>query len=333
MECCDVSCLPSELWADAVVSYSISSSYPSENQPTAYTDTGLRTTRLAFKLTTKGPVRPLCNTSTCRADLHDVSDDKKLSTMTGGRCIRSEEVASSDCNMPPYASTQSDAPSSRTPDVTDMPPTESVARESTTLTNDHAITVLKTFLSADNLASSTPTVHTANTLQSLYRSARARHQTTTLEPRDYTALISIFGSLSLSSVGQPYCSVYAHPFTPAVLERTSMNYQRPYWAMVAWLIRERTSLHGTLSPSDHYYAMRAHLAKLLVPGNMDGTGALGYTLCSATYLICHYRYTPQRRLVPQECALPLQEPSEVNLTSRCSSALPPRSTSAVGTYG
>ena len=150
--------------------------------------------------------------------------------------------------------------------------------KSTSPPDNFSVTTLKAFLSLDNLASTHPTLHTANTIRSLYHSAEQRSQLGDLSAREFSVLISLFGSLSLSTPTQPYCSIYAHPFTQAISERYPRGLCRSYWSMVARLVHAKVSLYPNLGPSDCYYAMRGQLAGLLKTVHSIKTqGALYYS--------------------------------------------------------
>ena len=191
---------------------------------------------------------------------------------------RAEWTAASHCDVHPDTRTPN-AAIHRTP-ITDKLPTppleRSATHKTTSLPNTSRITTLKAFLSRDNLTSTHPTLHTANTIRSLYLSAEARSQLNDLSARELSVLISLFGSLSLSTPGLPYRSIYAHPFTQAISERHPQGFCRSYWPMVAQLVSAKVSLYRKLGPSDCYHAMRGQLAGVLEAVNKVKTQGVSH---------------------------------------------------------
>ncbi|KAI0951194.1 hypothetical protein AcW1_008301 [Taiwanofungus camphoratus] len=135
--------------------------------------------------------------------------------------------------------------------------------------NDHKSSVerLQHFLSIHSSPSIPPIMHTARTLRSFYRSAKCRCQLHSLRSAEFSALISLFGSLSLSTSRYPYRSIHGHPY---VSHMTSSF--RSHWAFVLELANDKHRLNHALSYSDRYWLMRARLAELqTAPGDTSAT--------------------------------------------------------------
>ena len=141
----------------------------------------------------------------------------------------------------------------------------------------NSIAGLKALLSPDNAASQAPTIHTANAIHSIYRGAKTCSYLRRFTAPEFSALISLFGSLSLSTPGNPYHSVFAHPLTAKVLSTRSGESSRSYWPFVAELGRDKHQLYAKLGPADHYFVMHAQLAGLLA---LDGQEYVGSACCT-----------------------------------------------------
>lgn len=230
--------------------------------------------RLASKLAHERLVWPLCSTITRPLKLEDTLDDNGPPGPANRDNVRLRREAALNCSLNSDANTQ-DANLSY-PSTIDGLTTSSLPKsaicEPTFPADNRSIPILKAFLSCNNIISTQPTLHTANTIRSLYHSAEARSQLGTLSAKEFSALISLFGSLSLSTPGRPYISIYAHPLTTATLEKGSREYHRSYWPMVARLVSEKFQ-RAPLGPSDHYYSMHAQLAGLLATLGQDQKGA------------------------------------------------------------
>ncbi|KDQ56962.1 hypothetical protein JAAARDRAFT_207324 [Jaapia argillacea MUCL 33604] len=116
--------------------------------------------------------------------------------------------------------------------------------------------LLHTFLYWRNLASPTPTKYTADTLISLYLHVKSRSELHCLTSSNKTILISLLGSLSISSPGQPLPDcVYIQPFA-SQMDKHSF---RPHWSVILELVGDKEGSGSDLSHSDRYWAMRAHI--------------------------------------------------------------------------
>ncbi|KAH7915642.1 hypothetical protein BJ138DRAFT_997487 [Hygrophoropsis aurantiaca] len=115
---------------------------------------------------------------------------------------------------------------------------------------------LKAFLSSENLTSSSPQLHTANTIRSLYMSVKARGQIGQLDPAMLTFLISLFGTLSSTPL-RP--CVYTNSF---MLHMEQSPLLRTYWPFLVTVARDKEHCGMSLSSSDQYWLMCAEIAKL-----------------------------------------------------------------------
>lgn len=159
--------------------------------------------------------------------------------------------------------------SSMSRDYVDESPPEDTRSSATTSSDTYALTALKAMLSHDNVGSAEPTVHTANTIRSLYNSIKVRGQLRALTAADFSGLIALLGTLSLSTSEASYRSVHAHPLAAGVSAR-SKGGDRSYWPLITQLVREKKSQHAQLAPSDHFYAMHARLADLVEVDSDEG---------------------------------------------------------------
>ena len=97
----------------------------------------------------------------------------------------------------------------------------------------------------------------------LYLALRKR---TPLLPHEYSALISLFGSLSLSKPGKPYRSVYGHPLT----NQMEQSYGGSYWDMIGLVAKDKRDYGLTdVVPSDRYWLMRLDAEALKAPASVD----------------------------------------------------------------
>ncbi|KAI0346621.1 hypothetical protein BDW22DRAFT_1352777 [Trametopsis cervina] len=133
--------------------------------------------------------------------------------------------------------------------------------EVTPLSTHDSLAQLQQLLSAtttdDSLASNN--IPTTNDIRSLYYSVKSHSQLHQLDSAQMSSLISLFGSLSLSTSGQPYSSIYAHPHTARFLEKASGT---TYWQLVCQFGVDKGFLHQIPTDSDHFWLMQAQLASV-----------------------------------------------------------------------
>jgi hypothetical protein len=122
----------------------------------------------------------------------------------------------------------------------------------------NSIEILSNFLLSQNMVSPTPQKLTTNTLRSLYKSVKTRSQLPRLSSDQMTALLSLFGSLSLAHP-RPPC-IYFSKFVSHI-EDSSF---RTFWPFVLEIARDKVKLGKPLSGIDRYWIMRAQLANVAV---------------------------------------------------------------------
>lgn len=142
---------------------------------------------------------------------------------------------------------------------THSPPPASTDKSGATSAEPRHVSLLKAFLAPANLTAPAPTKHTANTIRSIYLSAKSRTTLHNLSAADFSALISLFGSLSMSTPDNLYHSLFASPSLPNVRGIG----ERSYWPFVAQLGGDKRRLCLDLEPSDHYWLMCAELAEMV----------------------------------------------------------------------
>lgn len=255
-------------WGNA--SFNIRSVVCGFKVPTACTNSRYSTlcsVRLASKLTLEGRSWSLY-TTTARATTHD---ERNLGPPTDDVAVSYDEahVSEPDATLSSLiypqrpVTPESTLPSQRLPDSSRRELDVASPRpKSNSSRGASAILALKALLSSDNLARPKPTVYTANTIRSIYRSVKAYGLLRDLTATELSALISLFGSLSLSSPGVPYRSIYAHSLAAHLPDKGKSG--RSYWTLIAELVLEKKRLHRRLSRSDHFYAMHAQLGGLLI---------------------------------------------------------------------
>lgn len=120
----------------------------------------------------------------------------------------------------------------------------------------------------------TPNYLSAHKLRSIYLSAKARSHSRELTPSEWSALLSVFGTLSLSSVQQPFRGLFAHPLVNSM---SPSSKERTYWPFVVQLAQDKTRFYKVLSFSDRYWVMLAKLAESdSVKGGNTADGGFWY---------------------------------------------------------
>ncbi|KZT73626.1 hypothetical protein DAEQUDRAFT_683936 [Daedalea quercina L-15889] len=123
---------------------------------------------------------------------------------------------------------------------------------------------LRAFLSTKHIDDNASLL-TITRVRSLYHGIRAHEQHGTLFPHEYSKLIQLFGSLSLSTHTRPYRSVFGHSLAPLMTEDS----YRPHWTMVERIASDKLKHGHQLDPSDRYWLMRMNLEALKMP-EMNG---------------------------------------------------------------
>ncbi|KAI0703426.1 hypothetical protein BC835DRAFT_1318781 [Cytidiella melzeri] len=128
-----------------------------------------------------------------------------------------------------------------------------------------------------------PAIPSANTLSALYYALKAKSQLYELSSADTTALIGLFGSLSLSTPSQPYASIHAHPWTKTIFTKHCCT----YWPLVLELGNQKYRSSQSLSDSDHFWLMHANLVQLrLNEGDVISDEEVSHAYHAAAF---HYR--------------------------------------------
>lgn len=90
-------------------------------------------------------------------------------------------------------------------------------------------------------------------LVSLVASVQAEGQLSKLKPNDMSAIISLFGTLSIYPATT---QIYDNPLASCITTQSP----RTYWSLIAQIAHEKVRLSRGLTPSDHYWLMRVELA-------------------------------------------------------------------------
>ncbi|KAG2341324.1 hypothetical protein BDR05DRAFT_965347 [Suillus weaverae] len=137
-------------------------------------------------------------------------------------------------------------------------------QESSSSNSTRAIRALQEILTYPALVLNPSRRPTPNTIRSFYISAKARGQLSQLDSGMLSALIGLFGSLSVDS---RRC-VYTSSLLPSVKDGPVT---RDYWAFVKEVVSFKQQRGMTLVHSDRYWMMRAELASLF-PSKDDQPG-------------------------------------------------------------
>jgi hypothetical protein len=106
-----------------------------------------------------------------------------------------------------------------------------------------------------------PSPHTYDTdaLSALFISVQTAGHLKKLEQVHLSSLISLFGTLSIFPAR-------THMYTNPLASQIRNKPHRTYWSFIAQIAMEKESICGRLTPSDHYWLMRADLAIINTPG-------------------------------------------------------------------
>ncbi|KAG2157935.1 uncharacterized protein EDB93DRAFT_1246431 [Suillus bovinus] len=129
-------------------------------------------------------------------------------------------------------------------------------QESGPSNSTRAISALRKVLTSHTLVPDPSSRPTPNTIRSFYISAKARGQLSQLNSGMLSALIGLFGSLSVDSTRK---CVYTSSLLPYVKEG---SVTRDYWAFVKEVVSLKQQRGMTPAHSDRYWMMRAELANL-----------------------------------------------------------------------
>lgn len=111
----------------------------------------------------------------------------------------------------------------------------------------------------------------ADHIRFLYLSLRKQESFGPLHPHEYSALIRLFGSLSLSKPDRPYQSVYGHHLVYHMQESYGS-----YWGMIGLVAKDKRDYgYADMTPADRYWLMRLDAEALKTPTVDD----LGSSMC------------------------------------------------------
>ncbi|KAG0705745.1 hypothetical protein DFH29DRAFT_905842 [Suillus ampliporus] len=143
-------------------------------------------------------------------------------------------------------------------------------QESGTSTSTRAISALQEVLTSPAIVPHASRRPTPNAIRSFYISAKARGQLSQLDSGMLSALIGLFGTLSVDPSRR---CVYISSLLPYV---KNGPVTRDYWAFVKEVVSFKQQRGMALAHSDRYWMMRAELASI----TLSKDGQLGYTHAS-----------------------------------------------------
>jgi hypothetical protein len=130
-----------------------------------------------------------------------------------------------------------------------------------------AIRVLRRIFSVSNLSRTTPEVYTVRIIRELYLGAHARAMLGELSGPQFSAIISLFGTLSVPDPPSQFKSPLA--------QHIAKGKFRTWWGFIFQMLRDKKRATGVLMDGDLYWLMRAKaseasLADLDVYAGGDG---------------------------------------------------------------
>lgn len=115
------------------------------------------------------------------------------------------------------------------------------------------IRALCRIFSASNLTRHNPDVYSTRALRELYLGASARGMLNDLSGARFSAIISLFGTLS---VPDPPCQ-----FESPLAQHMDTKQRRTWWGFVFQMVRDKKKVTGVLKESDLYWLMRARVSE------------------------------------------------------------------------
>lgn len=115
------------------------------------------------------------------------------------------------------------------------------------------IRILCRIFSASNLTRHKPDVYSTRALRGLYLGASARGMLSDLSGPRFSAIISLFGTLS---VPDPPCQ-----FKSPLAQHMDTKQPRAWWGFVFQMLRDKKQITGVLKESDLYWLMRARVSE------------------------------------------------------------------------
>jgi len=115
------------------------------------------------------------------------------------------------------------------------------------------IRILCRIFSASNLMRRDPDVCSTRTLRGLYLGASARGMLGDLSGPRFSAIISLFGTLSVPDLSCQFKSPLA--------QHMDTNNPRAWWGFISQMARDKKRITGVLRESDLYWLMRARVSE------------------------------------------------------------------------
>ena len=117
-----------------------------------------------------------------------------------------------------------------------------------------AIRVLCRIFSASNLSRNTPEIYTPRVLRELYLGAHTRGMLGDLSGPQFSAMISLYGTLSVSDPPSRFKSPLA--------QHMDKKDSRTWWGFIFQMVRDKQRVTGVLKECDLYWLMRAKASKV-----------------------------------------------------------------------
>jgi hypothetical protein len=115
------------------------------------------------------------------------------------------------------------------------------------------IRILCRIFSASNLTRRNPDVYSTRALRELYLGASARGMLSDLSGPRFSAIISLFGTLSVPDPPSRFKSPLA--------QHMDAKQRRTWWGFIFQMVRDKKQVTGVLKESDLYWLMRARVSE------------------------------------------------------------------------
>jgi hypothetical protein len=115
------------------------------------------------------------------------------------------------------------------------------------------IRILCRIFSASNLTRCNPDVYSTRALRKLYLGASSQGVLNDLSSPRFSAIISLFGTLS---VPDPPCQ-----FKSPLAQHMDTKQPRVWWGFIFQMVRDKKQVTGVLKESDLYWLMRARVSE------------------------------------------------------------------------
>jgi hypothetical protein len=117
-----------------------------------------------------------------------------------------------------------------------------------------AIRILCRVFSASNIARNTPQIYTPRVLRELYLGARARGMLGDLSGPQFSAMIALYGTLSVTDPPSQFKSPLA--------QHTNKRNPRAWWGFIFQMVQDKQRVTGVLKACDVYWLIRAKASKV-----------------------------------------------------------------------